>query len=495
MERHREVERKYQVPDDFTLPDLTTSDAVASVDEPIVHDLSATYFDTQGLRLTDHRVTLRRRTGGTDAGWHLKLPANAGARTELRMPLGRDADEVPAEIVSLVRAMSRGERLRPVARIRTRRLERAMRDEAGAPLALLCEDEVRGETLDDAPTHRRWRELEVELVDGEPGVLDEVEAVLRAAGVRPAAAPSKLARVLEDRLSPNGKRPERPPTTARGALGAYVRAQRDAIIRNDLGVRRDEPEAVHDLRVATRRLRSTLRTFRSVFDRTRTDPLRDELRWLANVLASVRDGEVMAERLTEAIAAEPPELVIGPVEARIRQRLAIATAAGSRLAIDALNSSRYLRLLERLDELVAVPFGTDLTHGRLRRMARKAIERADMALDEAEDRDEGLHEARKRYKAARYAVEVLRPLYSEPARRLASRLTDLQDALGTHQDTIVTSELLREYAIDAHEAGESTFTYGLLDGRQHEAGMDALRELPRARRRAGRRRARHWLRG
>src|SRR4029078_2945272 len=106
--------------------------------------------------------------------------------------------------------------------------------------------------------------------------------------------------------------------------------------------------------------------------------------------------------------------------------------------IDALNSDRYLRLLERLDELVGVPM--DVTRGRLSRMARKAIERADLALDGAEGHDEGLHEARKRYKAARYAVEVLRPLHGEPARKLASRLTDLQDVLGIHQDTIVTSE-------------------------------------------------------
>jgi CHAD domain-containing protein len=143
---------------------------------------------------------------------------------------------------------------------------------------------------------------------------------------------------------------------------------------------------------------------------------------------------------------------------------------------------------------VAAPIGDDVTRGRLRTLARKAIARADRALDEAGDRDEGLHEARKRYKAARYAVEVLRPLYGDQARTLASRLTDLQDVLGTHQDTIVTADLLREYAADAHEAGENAFTYGLLHARQHEAGADALRELPRAWRRASRRRVRRWLR-
>src|SRR5207302_6077556 len=118
-----------------------------------------------------------------------------------------------------------------------------------------------------------------------------------------------------------------PGATDEDPLTAYLRAQRDAIRDNDQGVRDGDPEAVHDMRVATRRMRSTLRTFRPLLDATRTEPLRRELHWLAGLLGAVRDGDVMAARLAEAIAAEPPDLVLGPVGERIQEQLSARTAA------------------------------------------------------------------------------------------------------------------------------------------------------------------------
>jgi len=292
-------------------------------------------------------------------------------------------------------------------------------------------------------------------------------------------------------------------------LSRYLRGQRDAILRNDPGVRAGNADAVHDMRVATRRLRSTLRTFRALLDRSRTDPLRDELRWLGRALGAVRDGDVLADRLAKAVAAEPPELVVGPVGTRIRQRLADGTAEAREELAAALDSPRYAALLAALDTLVsAAP--ARVPGKRLRRLARKALRRADRRLDAADrprpahaglrlplpsdgDRDTALHEARKAYKRARYAVEVLRPVAGRPAKRLGKRLTALQDVLGAYQDGVVAAQLLRDYGMRAHLDGDNAFTYGLLYARQRGTGTGVPAGLDPARRRATRRRVRRWL--
>jgi CHAD domain-containing protein len=314
----------------------------------------------------------------------------------------------------------------------------------------------------------------------------------------------------------------------------YLRRQREAILAAEPGVRAGDPDAVHDMRVATRRLRATLRTFRPLFDRARTEPLRDDLRWLGRLLGAVRDGDVLADRLTAAVTAEPPELVAGPVSARIRQRLAADTAKARSDLVDALDGDRYAGLRTALDEMV----GESPSGGgprRLRRLGRRALRRADRRLDAAtratgatgatgldaaplaasahpaarrngagaaqadpggwaRERDRRLHEARKAYKRARYAVEALTPTSGGgKGRRLAKRLSTLQDVLGEHQDAAVTAALLRDYGMRAYADGENAFTYGLLHARQQRAGAAALDRLDRARRRAGTPKLRGWL--
>src|SRR6266545_895721 len=260
-----EVERKYDVPADFTLPDLSRLPAVATVDPPAELKLDATYYDTPGLRLAAAHVTLRRRGGGHDAGWHLKRPADAGSRIETHAPLTAPGAGVPAELSEQIHELTGEEPLGPVAHVRTRRLERPLRAGDGTILAL---------------------------VDGGRELLDEVDAALREAGARPAAAASKLARALGERM------PGAAPSDGDAdVLAEYLGAQRDALRENEAGVRAGDAEAVHDMRVATRRLRSTLRTFRPLLPAERTEPLRGELRWLGERLGAVRDGDVMAARL------------------------------------------------------------------------------------------------------------------------------------------------------------------------------------------------------
>jgi inorganic triphosphatase YgiF len=117
-----ETETKYDVPAGLALPSL---DALAQVDRAVApaqeDQLEAEYYDTADLRLIRAGITLRRRRGGDDAGWHLKLPAGPDSRREIRLPLGRSASRVPAELSRLVRAWTRGEPLRPVVQMTTRR--------------------------------------------------------------------------------------------------------------------------------------------------------------------------------------------------------------------------------------------------------------------------------------------------------------------------------------------------------------------------------------
>jgi CHAD domain-containing protein len=468
MEIATETERKYDVPAGFTLPDLP------GAAEAETFDLDATYFDTDDLRLARNRRTLRRRSGGSDAGWHLKTPGDGSSRTEHRLPL--DGDAVPEELQTEVRAIVRREALRPVARLRTRRSETPVRDADGRTLALIAHDQVRAES-DGA--ERTWEELEVELVDGGPEDLESLERRLLDAGATPASGPSKLARALSDRLPPADASEVNP-------VFAYARAQRDAIAAYDPGARRIEPESVHKMRVATRRLRSTLKTFKRSFPPELASRLRPELKWLAGQLGEVRDGQVLSQKLVGAVEGEGPEFA--DVAQRIRDHLDAKVARGRKILEADLNGDRYLALLDAIDELVADP---DSVENNPLRRARKALRRADRLLDQAvaDGADAELHEARKAYKQARYAVEVFEETGGQQAEKLIKALTDLQDVLGAHQDSVVAREILNDLA---GSAGDS-FPYGVLYAHQEQVGRNAFGDLQPAIHAAGKSKLRAWL--
>jgi inorganic triphosphatase YgiF len=191
---HLESELKFEVSPGFTVPDLSGLVGSSGVTEPEVRLLTATYFDTRDLRLIAAKITLRRRTGGTDAGWHLKLPKSAGTRRELQAPLGDSATEVPAQLRSLVSEQVGDEPLQVVAVLETRRTVRNITGPDGQILAEVADDHVTGRVPGRDPDV--WREIEVELVSGTPEVLTAARSRLTAAGARPSDAPSKLARVL-----------------------------------------------------------------------------------------------------------------------------------------------------------------------------------------------------------------------------------------------------------------------------------------------------------
>src|SRR3954447_874072 len=216
-----EVEKKYVADDGFELPPLTELMAgakgrrdggVAPVvgGQPVRQRLEATYFDTADLRLASAGLALRRRTGGDDAGWHLKIPAGSPARWGARLPLGPGPRTVPTPLQQMVWARSLGAELRPVAEIVTERTVRRLLDVTGHVVAEVADDLVTARRLlptgglgDAATAATSWREIEVELGDGDGDgdvdvdVLTAVDAHLRERGLREAPYGSKLAQVLD----------------------------------------------------------------------------------------------------------------------------------------------------------------------------------------------------------------------------------------------------------------------------------------------------------
>jgi CHAD domain-containing protein len=263
-------------------------------------------------------------------------------------------------------------------------------------------------------------------------------------------------------------------------LLGYVRAQVEHLKEHDPKVRVDEEDAVHQMRVAARRLRSILATFRPLFDRTVTDPVRDQLKWLGEELGAVRDAEVVRDHLRQLVAAEPSELVLGAVERRILVSLGARHRAAHDEALAQLSSERYFALLDSLDRLVAEPPLTELAFSparqvlpRLVRRTWRRISRLVDAADAAESSDAhdlALHEVRKAAKRARYAGESVTGFFGSEAKTFAKRMSAIQAVLGDHQDSVVVRDVLRELAVEAYAAGENAFTFGRLHALEQARG-------------------------
>ena len=489
-----ETERTYDVGGATVLPDLVGVHAVTRVGPPAEMSLEAVYFDTEGLDLARHHVTLRRRTGGDDEGWHLKLPQGGDTRTELRQPLDPATRTVPPALLAPVRSRVRDRELAPIARLSTRRLEYPLLGEGDVVLAHVCDDHVHAERLHDGLQVDEWREWEVELDDeGDVALLDAVEEALSGAGAAPASSTSKLVRALGDAAPKTPAGPSRKELacgSATQAALAHLSSQVEELHTQDARLRTGGPGSVHKLRIAARRLRSALKTYGPVLDPDLADRLTEELRWLGASLADARDAQVLRERLHELVASQPVELVLGPVTTRIDDELREAERDGVEQALGALESGRYLRLLDALDELVQPAAFTSAGTApaaevlpRLLRRDGKRLRRAVKAVGRAEtehERDLALHEARKKAKRLRYAAESAVPVLKKRSKRLAAEVKKVQQALGSHQDSVMSRRVLREYGVRAYLSGENGFTFGRLHALEEARAEAARREFAAA---------------
>lgn len=471
--RHLEVERKFAVVESTMAPSFDGLSSVVRVERSPELSLEAVYFDTPGHDLAARGITLRRRTGGPDAGWHLKLPAGPDARTEIREPL-REGDEVPETLRDVVLAIVRDRPLTPVARISTRRTVDLLYGPDGTAVAEFCDDWVSAAAGPDGP-QQTWREWELELIGRtDRDLLDRLSNRLTDAGGAPAASDSKLARVLSESSEPE------PVATPADPVHRAVAEQVEELLEWDRAVRSDTWDSVHQMRVTTRKIRSLLQSARETFGISDDAWVLDELRQLAAILGVARDAEVLAERYERSLAELAPELIRGPIRQRLVDGAERRYTAGLRRSLIAMRSQRYFRLLDALEGLVAaepvpvegeqqrVRSTIDAAYKRVRKAAKAA---AEAHAEKAAEKDEALHRIRKGAKRLRYTAAAT------GAAKVSDRAKTIQSLLGDHQDSVVSRTHLRQQADAAHAAGEDTFTYGLLFRLEEELAQRSREQL------------------
>ena len=537
-----EVETKFAASDSAVAPNFDFIPLVAS-SKTEVRQLSAIYLDTEDLRLTRAKHTLRRRTGGPDEGWHLKAPGEGG-RMEYAVGLeagsvtgtGAEASyDVPAELVAPVRSLIRNHPLRPIAQVDNERHVTTVYAEDGTAMAEFADDHVMAASLLDGGQETLWREWEIELL-GEWASRPEGEALMAAmsqvclvAGATPSQSPSKLATALGESVN-TAPVPPQPAELPKGTPGRTVvdalAANVAKLVAYDPKVRADEFDSVHQMRVATREIRSHLQTFHGIVVGEQIGELEAKLKELAGVLGVARDAEVVAMRWEELLDS-PVGYTLG---AELRENLVADVYKDYRRAhrrvVSALNSQEYFRVLDDLEALLADPpiaspehtaaaagvtpaaeaeseQGADHTDAeseasaapeqpeapldttavltahlrkafkRLLRRHKAAVRaRKEAQLPEAEI-DELFHEVRKAAKKLRYSAEAAGNA-GLPTAKVYKACKDLQTVLGDFQDACTARDFVRSRAERAYKSGKDTFGYGVLFQLERAEGLKAL---------------------
>jgi CHAD domain-containing protein len=403
----------------------------------------STYHDTQDLRLARNGVTFRHRSEEGSRLWQLKLPRGA-ARIELE-EAGPPA-RPPATMLGLLPAYLRGAELTRVARLKTWR--KSLRIDG----AEVVDDSVA--VLDGQRVTARFRELEVELADGDERTLRRLEKALRRAGATaPRSFEPKLFRVLELAYPVESELPSA--ATPLEALGSALVEQYRRLLAHDPGARLGvDAEDVHQMRVATRRARAFLRVARRFVDATWAAELREELGWLGSALGPVRDLDVLLEHLRSDVAGlgADAEKLRDFIES-IEREYEFARVA----ALATLDDDRYLRLLDRLEVSGDPPSAADGPPTTLASVWSKEFARLRRTFGPLDDTssDAELHAARIRVKRARYAAELARHELGRPGDRFVSAARRLQDVLGEHQDACVATDRIDAWISAAASSSEA----------------------------------------
>ena len=480
---HLEIERTYDLSADAALPDLVGAGRIMQTDTQEPFELDATYWDTQRYDLVAAHVTVRRRTGGHDAGWHIKRAESDTVRHEEHFPLTEDPDTVPVEVLAALFTERRGRGLHPVVRITTTRTVTRLLDEDGDQVGELADDQVVAERLDDdAPAHpTTWREVEVEAVEGvDPQIAHELFAALdgrfAAVGAGPAAVASKLARGLAGAPAPRLQTEEKPHKgTAARALTKRLRKLRGTLLRLEAGLRSGAPTDLSEVAETALGIAAVLGSYRPAFaDGDEMDRAAAAADALAAVTARAALAEYLVDRLPRASSPAQEALIDSITRERIlastRQRRDDAT----REVLLSLHEESFLELLDALDDAVERPQPTEwalrdpkrvaqdvsaIEKPRVRDLVRAAV--GDDPADEAGDR-EATQRAWHATLRARMAMDVLGDDAFPHA--LWKRIGTAADVLTERVRSLHALEQLRVQAGIAERAGEGTFGYGVLAG-------------------------------
>jgi CHAD domain-containing protein len=502
-----EEERKYEVDQGFTVPDLAGCLPGGRVIERKPKHLHATYHDTAELRLARNGASLRFRLGDA-LPWTVKLPTEIpGVRNEISR--AGDPDTIPAELVALVTAYARGAPLLPGAVLHTVRRVYELRDAQDRELAELDDDAVS--VLEGQALRLEFREIEVERHEGARTLLDHVDVLLRDAGATAASTAEafqpKHVRALRAlrgtaELGPPEPAPPGPVPPAGASAGdVMLHALRtdigrifahDPLVRLRAGLPRGDTP-VHQMRVGCRRLRSNLRTFRPLLERSWVDELRAEVAWLAAALGAARDAEVLRARLQNSARLDP----LAPLDEAALTRVDAALAERHEQALAALDAAlageRHLGLLERLVEAAAGPPlpgdeaglpASEVLPGLVWRPWDRLVRGAGTGgapgdLDPLAP-DERWHEARVRAKRARYALEAVAGVLGGTLAGLARAVAAVQDLLGEHQDAVVAAQAWLEIAGDKPDDHALAVTAGRLVERERAVVRDVRTRFPDA---------------
>ena len=449
--------------DDFELPDLPGR-ALPS------RSYTETYYDTAGGRLERAGFMLRRRVENGKGVWHLTVTSDGASALDVEALGGPAAP--PAELRELLSAASAGFALTPVAKLSTKtngkRVKRGNHTLARVQVSSVA-------VLDGRKVTEAYHELVLEPLAADRKELGRLEKALRRAGAKPGHGSSPVARALGSEALDES--PAATPDLER--LRMFFREQFARMLAHDPGVRLGEdPEELHQLRVATRRLRSVLRTATPLLEATWAQALRDELSWLGDELGVARDIDV----LTEHLRAEAADL--DPADRRSLKPLFDDLAAEGKDArsrvLEALRSERYFALLATVEGAAAAPPAGD-GGVSLRKAARKEFDRVAKAMDElaAEPSDKALHRARIKGKRARYAAELLEDDLGSAGTRLIAAAKAFQDVAGEHQDAVVAEERIRNL-LRGKRSQRAALAAGILVARERERRARSAAALPDA---------------
>ncbi|HEY2597578.1 MAG TPA: CYTH and CHAD domain-containing protein [Candidatus Dormibacteraeota bacterium] len=484
----------------FHLPDLNGVVDGVTITAPEAVRLETVYYDTADLRLARWGVSLRHRAG---EGWTLKLPpVHASTEGQAAGLLERDelnfqggAKKPPPGAVAVVRAYVRTAELVPVARLSTVRRRVRLVDASGSRLAEVVDDEVS--VRDGRRVAARFREIEIEVNGDADSIVGPLVARLRAAGAGAPDPTPKHIRALGPRAM---EPPEVAPlvveaeSPAREVIRSVIAQSVAALLYHDPLVRTSgDPEAVHQARVATRKLRSHLRTFGPLLEPEWTDPLRSELGWIALSLGAVRDQEVLLERLRERAKSLPANDLRSALGVLHLLELDIESLR-KKLMTD-FDSTRYVDLLERLVAAAHAPMAlteADQPAGSVMpKLAMDPWRRLRSAVRHLPDppEDAELHRIRILAKRARYAAEAVAPVVGAGAVNFAKNAAKLQTILGEHQDSVTAQAWLR----GARIGGRRAFVAGELIAMEHIAAEDARKKWPKVWNALDRKSLRDWM--